>query len=184
MVLAGVGVGTGSLALFAASRLYGFIPVDAALAGFLVLAVGTAAIALRGNSQAVAAFGLVAVTAAPPILGASPTLVTVAYLGVALVGTAPDQLRPLMAVAGVARVPHERPPGGELVPRRADDSLRSPGIRRSGRSTPWPPPEAPSQELRRNVHRAKATLLALNALFAIWAIHSSSPKTRPRDRPA
>ena len=118
-VLAGVGVGTGSLALFAASRLYSFIPVDAALAGYLVLAVGTAAIALRANSQAVAAFGLLATTAAPPILGASPNLVTVAYLGAALVGTGLMSFRrswPWLAAPGV---PHERTAGSPVVPRRA-----------------------------------------------------------------
>src|SRR5438034_755169 len=80
-VLVGVGVGTGSLALFAASRLYGFIPIEVALLGFFILAVIAAAIALRAGSQAVAAFGLVATTLAPPILGASPNLVTIAFLG-------------------------------------------------------------------------------------------------------
>ena len=55
-VLTGVGVGTGALALFAASRLYGLIPIEVALLAFLIVALATTEIALRANSQAVAAF--------------------------------------------------------------------------------------------------------------------------------
>ena len=41
-VLTGVAIGTISLALYAAGYLYGFIPVEAALGGFLVVAVAAA----------------------------------------------------------------------------------------------------------------------------------------------
>ncbi len=86
-VLVAVGLGTVSLALIAATRLYGLIPVEVGLAGSLLAAAAAAAIAIRANSQVVAAFGLLAVLAAPPLMGASPDLATVAFVGTALVGT-------------------------------------------------------------------------------------------------
>src|SRR6185436_13249458 len=73
-VLTGVAIGTISLALYAAGYLYGFIPVDVALIGFLALAVAAAGVAVHDRSQAVAAFGLVATTIAPPVLHAEPSL--------------------------------------------------------------------------------------------------------------
>ncbi len=86
-VLVAVGLGILSLALIAATRLYDLIPVDIGLAGSLLLAIAAAVIAIRANSQTVAGFGLLAVLAAPPLMGASPDLATVAFLGTALVGT-------------------------------------------------------------------------------------------------
>ncbi len=86
-VLVAVGLGVGSLALFAGTRLYGVFSPEVGLAAAFVAAVVTAVIAIRADSQAVAAFGLVAVAAAPPVLGAAATLVTVAFLAAALVGT-------------------------------------------------------------------------------------------------
>ena len=44
-------------------------------------------LAIRHDSELVAAFGLIAVLAAPPLLGASPTLVTILFLATALIGT-------------------------------------------------------------------------------------------------
>jgi uncharacterized membrane protein len=46
-----------------------------------------AIVAVRNDSQLVAAFGLVSVLIAPPILGASPDSTTLAFVGVVLVGT-------------------------------------------------------------------------------------------------
>jgi uncharacterized membrane protein len=86
-VLSAVGLGTLSLALYAATRLYGFVAPEVALAGSFAAAVIAAGIAIRYDTQVVAAFGLVAVVAAPPVLGASGNLVTMAFLGTALVGT-------------------------------------------------------------------------------------------------
>ena len=51
----GVGVGVSSLALFAATQLYGFIPPTLGLVGFATIAIATALIAIRASSQAVAA---------------------------------------------------------------------------------------------------------------------------------
>lgn len=170
-VLAGVGVGTGSLALFAASRLYSFIPVDAALAGYLVLAVGTAAIALRANSQAVAAFGLLATTAAPPILGAAPNLVTVAYLGAALIGTGLMSFRrswpwlPLLAFLMSA------PQAARWFLDEPDTRLAIAGVAAFWAINALAASGSALAAVRPTVHRASGTLLALNALFAIWAIH-------------
>ncbi|MEO8229065.1 MAG: DUF2339 domain-containing protein [Chloroflexota bacterium] len=86
-VLTAVGLGTISAALIAATRLYGLIPVEVGLAGSLLTAVTAAAIAVRAGSQTVAGFGLIAVLAAPPLMGASPDFVTIAFLATALVGT-------------------------------------------------------------------------------------------------
>jgi uncharacterized membrane protein len=86
-VLIAVGLGIVSLALFAGTRLYGIITPEVALLGSFVTAMAVAAIAVRVNSEAVAIYGLVAVVAAPPVLGAPANLTTVAFLGVTLVGT-------------------------------------------------------------------------------------------------
>jgi predicted membrane protein DUF2339 len=86
-VLVAVGLAIVSLALLAATRLYGLVPVEWGLVGAFVAAVAAAAIAVRHDSELVAAFGLVAVLAAPPVLGASPTMVTLLFVAVTLVGT-------------------------------------------------------------------------------------------------
>ncbi|TAJ99648.1 MAG: DUF2339 domain-containing protein [Chloroflexota bacterium] len=86
-VLVAVGLAIVSLALLAATRLYGLVPVEWGLAGAFIAAVAAAAIAIRHDSQLVAGFGLVAVLAAPPALGASPTLITLLFVAVTLVGT-------------------------------------------------------------------------------------------------
>jgi uncharacterized membrane protein len=86
-VLLAVGLAIVSLSLFAATRLYGLVPPEAGVAAALLAAVVAAAIAIRHDSEVVAGFALVSVLASPPLLGASPTLLTILFLGVALVGT-------------------------------------------------------------------------------------------------
>jgi Predicted membrane protein (DUF2339) len=86
-VLVAVGLAVVSLALIAATRLFGLVPVEWGLVGAFLAAVAAAIIAIRHDSQLVAGFGLIAVLAAPPVLGASPTLVTVAFVAVTLIGT-------------------------------------------------------------------------------------------------
>jgi hypothetical protein len=87
-VLVAVGLAVISLALFAATpQLYDLVPVEWALLGAFVAAVAAALIAVRHDSQLVAAFGLIAVLAAPPLLGASPTLITLLFVAAALIGT-------------------------------------------------------------------------------------------------
>jgi uncharacterized membrane protein len=87
-VLVAVGLATISLALFAATpRMYDLIPVEWALLGIFVAAVFAATTAVRHDSEIVAAFGLIAVLASPPVLGASPSLVTLLFVAATLVGT-------------------------------------------------------------------------------------------------
>ena len=86
-VLVAVGLATVSLALLAATRLYHLVPVEYGLLGAFVAAVAAAAIAVRHESQLVAAFGLIAVLASPPVLGASPTIVTLLFVAATLLGT-------------------------------------------------------------------------------------------------
>lgn len=105
-VLLAVGLAAANLALFAAARLYGFVPAEIALAGAFATALAATAVALRTDSQVIAAYGLVAVLAAPPVMGASPTLTTVGFLGAALVGT---------TILAVARDWRWLPPAGFLI---------------------------------------------------------------------
>ena len=86
-VLVAVGLAALTVSLFAATQLYGFLPGELGVGAALAVAAVTALLAIRGNSQMIAGFGLVAVLAAPPVMGASPTLLTIAFLGVALAGT-------------------------------------------------------------------------------------------------
>ena len=86
-VLAGVGLGIVSVSLFAATRLYGLLPAEAGLAGALVAAIAAAVVAVRYDARSVAAFGLVAALIAPPLMGASPTLLTLLFVAVTLVGS-------------------------------------------------------------------------------------------------
>lgn len=86
-VLVAVGLGVFTLAMFAATRLYGFFPPEFGVAAALVAAAAAAALAIRFDAQLVAVFGLVAVLASPPVMGASATLVTLQFIGVALAGT-------------------------------------------------------------------------------------------------
>ena len=87
-VLTAVGLAILSLSLFAATSLYELIEPTVALAGVFLAAAVSTVVAIRSRSQVVAGFSLVAVLAAPPLLGAEPDLITVAYMGVALVGIA------------------------------------------------------------------------------------------------
>ena len=86
-VLVAVGLGVVSLSLFAGTRYYSLFPPEVALAGSFVAAVVAAAIAVRVNSQVVAIFGLLAIAAAPPIMGAGANTVTIAFLAVTVAGT-------------------------------------------------------------------------------------------------
>ena len=86
-VLTPVGLAVISISLVAATRLYGLIPVEVGLGVALLSATAAAVIAVRAGSQIVAAFGLVAVLLAPPLMGASPDLSTLAFVAVVLIGT-------------------------------------------------------------------------------------------------
>jgi len=86
-VLTPVGLATITISLIGATRLYDLVPVPVALLAALLSATIAAAIAVRGDSPVVAAFGLVAVLLAPPLLGATPDLTVLAFVGIVLIGT-------------------------------------------------------------------------------------------------
>ena len=119
-VLAAVGLGVISVALIAATRLYELIPAELGLAGSLLTAVVAAAIAVRANSQTVAGFGLIAVLAAPPLMGASPNLVTIGFLATALVGTTVIALFRSWAYLPAHRLHPQRAPARQLAGRSRD----------------------------------------------------------------
>lgn len=86
-VMTPVGLAVISISLVGATRLYHLIPVEVGLGLALVSAIAAAAIAIRANAPIVAAFGLVSVLAAPPLMDARPDLVTLAFVGAVLIGT-------------------------------------------------------------------------------------------------
>ena len=85
-VLVATGLGTLGLSFVAGTRLYELIRVEVGLACSLALAASAALIAVRSRSQIVAAYGLITALAAPIVLGASPSLSTVAFVATALIG--------------------------------------------------------------------------------------------------
>ncbi|MDQ6905231.1 MAG: DUF2339 domain-containing protein [Chloroflexota bacterium] len=86
-VLLAVGLGTTSIALIAATRLYHLVPAGFGLFGALVIALAAAVVAIRADVQVVAGYGLVTALAAPPLMGATPNPTTIAFLTAALIGT-------------------------------------------------------------------------------------------------
>jgi hypothetical protein len=174
-VLTGVGVGTGALALFAASRLYGFIPIEVALLAYLVVALGAVAIALRANSQAVAAFGLIATTLAPPVLGASPNLATVAFLGIALVGTALISFSRSWPWLAFLAFVFTAPQASRWFFSEPNTTLAVAGIGAFWAINALAAAGSALARIRPTVHRATASLLVLDASFAIGAIRLVLP---------
>lgn len=87
-VLTAVGLAIISVAFFAAVSVYALLLPAVGLAGTLVAAGVATAIAVASRSQIVAGFGLVAVLAAPPILGATADILTLVYLAIVLSGVA------------------------------------------------------------------------------------------------
>ena len=86
-VLTAVGLGIYAVAIMAATRLYGLVPPPVGLAAALVASIAAAALAIRADSRAIAAFGLVTGLVAPPLTGAAPDLLTLLFVAVTLVGT-------------------------------------------------------------------------------------------------
>jgi uncharacterized membrane protein len=87
-VLSAVGLAVISLSLFAATSLYQLLEPGVGLAAILLVAAVTTALAIASHSQVVAGFGLTAVLAAPPLLGASTDQLTLAYMIVVLAAVA------------------------------------------------------------------------------------------------
>lgn len=86
-VLTAVGLGVTSITLMAGTRLYDLFPPEVGLLGALIAAIAAATLAVRTNAVVIAAYGLVAALLAPPMVGASPTLLTLGFVAVTLVGT-------------------------------------------------------------------------------------------------
>ncbi len=86
-VMVALGLAIASLSLFAGTRYYDLYPPEWALAGSFLAAVAAAVVAMRVNSQSIAVYGLLAIAAAPPIMGAGANAVTIAFLAVTVVGT-------------------------------------------------------------------------------------------------
>jgi uncharacterized membrane protein len=168
-VLVAVGLGVFSLALFAATRLYSFISPEVGVAAALLAAMAAAVVAVRANAQLIAAFGLVAVLASPPVMGASANLITLLFLGAALIGTTAislyrtwpwlPSLAFLLAAPQFALYVLDEPWVGVALPAlvifwtlnaaaAAGEELREPRDRLSASS---------------------ATLLIANAAFLVWA---------------
>ncbi|MEX1296127.1 MAG: DUF2339 domain-containing protein [Candidatus Limnocylindrales bacterium] len=87
-VLSAVGLAVISLSVFAATTLYELIDPAVGLLATLAVAAVTTVLAVAARSQIVAGFGLVAVLAAPPVLGAPMDQLALGYMIVALSGIA------------------------------------------------------------------------------------------------
>jgi hypothetical protein len=85
-VLVAVGIGIWNLALVAGTRLYGFVPTWAALAGAAAGAVVAASIAIRANAQVIALYGMATALAAPMLFAVPAERTPMAYLAVVLLG--------------------------------------------------------------------------------------------------
>ena len=169
LVLIAVGLAVVSLAFFAATRLYDLLAPEVAVGGSLLAAALASAVAIRARSQLVAGFGLIAVMAAPPIMGAGATLLTLVFLGVALAGTTTICLftswRWLPSVAFLLTVPQF------VVYINGDPNL---ALGLGAVVVYWAlnAVSAAGEEVRQPSQRlseTSATLLVASAAFATWA---------------
>jgi len=168
-VVVAVGLAVTTLALFAATRLYGFIAPELGVGVSLFAAAITAVIAIRASSQLVAGFGLVAVLAAPPVMGAGATLLTILFLGAALAGTTAICLfvswRWLPATAFLLTVP-------QLASYVAGDPRLAIGLAAVGVFWTLNALSAAGEEVRRpsqQLSPTSATLIVATAAFSVWA---------------
>jgi uncharacterized membrane protein len=168
-VLTAVGLAVISVSLVAATRLYGLIPVEIGLVAALVTSVGAAFIAIRADAPVVAGFGLAAVLLAPPMLGARPDLVTVAFVAIVLVGTTAVALwRTWAWLPGIAFV-LAAPQAASWLAGRPELAPALVGI-----ATFWllNIVAAGGEEFRRrrdDLSPSSTTLLLATAAFSLWA---------------
>ncbi len=167
-VLTPVGLAIISISLIGATRLYHLVPTELGLLGALLSAVVVAVIAVRNDSQLVAAFGLISVLLAPPLLEASADTTTLAFIVVTLVGTTGVALwkswRWLPPIAFVL-----------TVPQAASWILGDPAplVALVGIAVLWAlnAVAAGGEALRRRdvLSPTSATVLLGNAAFVVWA---------------
>ena len=86
-VLVAIGLGVFTVAVMAATRLYDLMPPEAGLLAALAASAAAAVLAIRTDSREIAAFGLVSGLLAPPLVGATPNTLTLAFVAIILVGT-------------------------------------------------------------------------------------------------
>ena len=171
-VLVAVGLAVVSLAAFAATRLYGLAPVEVGLVMTLVASIAAAFLAVRHDAQIIAVLALVALLGAPPVLGASPTLVTVAYIGSVLAGFAALALfrtwRWLPSIAFALAAP-------QLASWLIGDAVPAVGLVAAVTFWVLNAVAAGGEEYlrpatqKRQLRLGSATLLLANAAFFIWA---------------
>ena len=168
-VLTPVGLAIISISLIGATRLYHIVPTEVGLVGALLSALAVAVISVRNDSQLVAAFGLISVLVAPPLLGATADSTTLAYIGAVLIGTTSIALwrswRWLPPIAFLLTVPQ----AAAWI-----SSDPSTAIALFGIAAYWAlnVVAAGGEEFRRHrrdLSASSATLLLGNAAFVVWA---------------
>ncbi len=169
-VLVGVGLGVISLAIFAATQLYGLAPPELGILAALIADLSAAALAIRVRSQVLAGLGLVTVLVAPPLTGAEPSLMTVLFLGVALVATTviaiSQSWRWLPSLAFVLTAPQLAVyAAGTPEPIQAVPVLLGFGALNAvaAAGEEW-------RVLRRELSPSSAVLLVASAGFVVWAL--------------
>jgi uncharacterized membrane protein len=170
-VLVAVGLAVVSLAAFAATRLYGLVPVEVGLVMTLVASIAAAFLAVRHDAQIIAVLALIAVLGAPPVLGASPTLATVADIGSVLASFAALALfrtwRWLPSIAFALAAP-------QLASWLSGDVVPAVGLVAAVIFWVLNAVAAGGEEYlrpaaKRELRLGSATLLLANAAFFIWA---------------
>ncbi len=169
-IIVGVGLGVFALALFAATQLYQLIPAAIGVLAALIADLSAAVIAIRYRSQVIAGFGLVTILLAPPIMGATPDVLTLLFIGVALVSTTAIAIfrawRWLPAVAFAITAPQLASYAlGLPDPRQAVPVLLGFGVVNAAAAAgeEW-------RILRRELSPTSATLLVAGAGFVVWAV--------------
>jgi uncharacterized membrane protein len=169
-IVFGVGLGVFALALFAATQLYELIPPAMGVLAALVADLSAAVIAIRYRSQLIAGFGLVTILLAPPIMGATPDVMTLLFIGVALLSTTVVSIfqswRWLPAVAFALTAPQLASYAlGLPEPTQAVPVLIGFGVLNAAAATgeEW-------RVLRRELSPTSAGLLVASAGFVVWAV--------------
>ena len=126
-------------------------------------------IAVRADSQMVAAFGLVAVLLAPPLMGASPDMSTLAFVAIVLIGTTGVALWRSWSWLPPTAFVLAAPQAASWVMREPEPALGLLGV---GLFWLLNIVAAGGEAFRRrrdDVSASSATLLLANVAFAIWA---------------
>lgn len=168
-VLTPVGLAIITVSLVGATRLYDLVPVEVGLAVALLSAFLAALIAVRADSQVVAAFGLVSVLAAPPLLGADPEFATLGFIAIVLFATTGVALWRSWSWLPPTAFVLSAPQAAVWVGGDPDAFV---GLAGMGLFWLLNIVAAGGEEFRRhrdNLSPSSATLLLANAAFFVWA---------------